>query len=211
MLVKLRDWKSYIGAAITVLAWAAIFIYTTAKIVYDDHMSLRAAAAVKTLRAQPDFRPAITNAGVFPAGDKTNSAILIVGTIYNYGAAGMLNDISMEVAFADGRKIPVQVANPGNANQNIIFGKNALGHELSMPGSQYWLNERSVEIPPFGRLDGFVAGLLKGVAIEEIGKKQPVFVLTCTDITGKPARAEYKWGSGQSANNDSASGTYSGL
>ena len=112
----------------------------------------------------------------------------------------MLNDISMEVAFADGRKIPVQVANPGNANQNIIFGKNALGHELSMPGS-YWLNERS-GTPPFGRLDGFVAGLLKGVAIEEIGKKQPVFVLTCTDITGKPARAEYKWGSGQSANND---------
>ncbi len=202
MMASLRNWKTYIGALVGFGVWCAVFLYTAASIVYEDHTSLRAAAAVHTQRAQPEFHPAIVNAGVFPAGDKANAAILIVGTIYNYGAPGMLNDISVELVFADGKKYPVKVANPGNARQNIIFGKNALGKELSMPGSQYWLNERSVQIPSFGRLDGFVMGLVRGVTKEEIGKKLPVFVLTCTDVTGKGASAEYKWGSGESDNND---------
>ena len=165
-------------------------------------MRAAAAAPVHTQPAQPEFRPAIVNAGVFPAGDKANAAILIVGTIYNYGAPGMLNDISVELVFADGKKYPVKVANPGDARQNMIFGKNALGKQLYMPGSQYWLNERSVQIPSFGRLDGFVMGLVRGVTKEEIGKKLPVFVLTCTDVTGKSASAKYKWGSGEPDNND---------
>jgi hypothetical protein len=202
-LANLRNWKTYIGVVVGLVVWCLVFIYTAASIVYEDHTSLRAAVgAVHTQPAHPEFRPAIVNAGVFPAGDKANAAILIVGTIYNYGAPGMLNDIYVELVFADGKKYPVKLANPGDARQKIIFGKNARGKELFMPGSQYWLNERSVQIPTFGRLDGFVMGLVRGVTKEEIGKKLPVFVLTCTDVTGKRASAEHKWGSGESGKND---------
>lgn len=156
-----------------------------AGIVYDEHVSMRATVAGLTEPHvdRPDFRPSISDTGLFPAGDKANSAVLIIGTIYNQGSPGNLNDVYIEVVFDDGKKMSVEIANPLDPRIMVNLGKNNQGKTMGMPGRLYWLNERSILIQKFGRLDVFAMGLLRGASLEQLKAKRPTFVLTCTDIT----------------------------
>jgi hypothetical protein len=205
LTAQLRAWQASIGLglAVSFAAWSVFFIYRAARIVYDERVSMRTTIAVlsKPQREGPDFRPAIVNVGVFPAGDKTNSNVLIVGTIYNRGASGNLNDVSIEATFNDGRRVTAQIANPFDPAQvpNVRLGKNNQGQWMELPGAMYWLNQKSKMIPSFGRLDGFAMGLLRGVTKDEVEAERPTFVLTCSDVADREAAATYKWGSGTPA------------
>jgi hypothetical protein len=198
LTTKLRDWKSYIGVAIGAVAWSCVFIYTAAGIVYDEHGSMRATIAglKKPQTDGPSFRPAIVDVGIFPAGDATNSAVMVVGTIYNDGAPGSLSNIVIDVVLKDGRRVSARLANPFDPRQAVNLGKNAQGKLMQLPGSMYWLNERSVVIPRYGRLDGFAAGLFLNVSLKDFKPKQTTFILSCADIAGKKSSARYVWGSG---------------
>jgi hypothetical protein len=181
---RLGDWTSYVGAAFSIVAWVCVFVYTTASIVYEEHVSMRDSIASLTKAPQADgpaFQRLINDTGVFPAGDKTNSGFMIVGTIFNQGTAGNLRNLSVEVVFNNGRRIVGEIANPPDPRMNIGLGRNTQGHMMMMPGRLYWLNETSISIPKFGSLNGFVMGLLRGVTYKESEEKFPTFVLTCTD------------------------------
>jgi hypothetical protein len=167
----------------------------------DEHKQVTELQA-QPPREGPDFHPSIVNSLIYPAGDPTNSVVGIVGTIYNKGESGTLNDIFIDAIFDDGRRIRARLAYRPQPAQTVTFGSTDHGAAMTMPGTLYWLNQKTTPIQKFGRLDGFAMGLLENVTFNELREKPPLLVLTCTDILDRPSSAEVRWGSGTSATKD---------
>jgi len=195
LMAKLKDWKAYIGVGLTIVAWAAVFLFAAAKIVYNDHKNLSAVAKqCDATQVKPDLQPEISEAGVAPAGDKDNAVIFVAGSIKNLGAPGNLGGLSLDVSFNDGRLFHIQTAVGGDQKAKFHLGKNAQGQDMSIPGSQYWFNEKAQVIQTFGYLSGWIAGIAKGVTPKEIRDKHATVVLTCADATGRKTSAQYTFG-----------------
>lgn len=200
MLKKRTVWiafKSLVYGCVLLFAWSVI------KTIYDDHRSLVAKnlhLTVENTRLQkesqviadkPDLRPEIGNIIYGPAYDKNKNAILgIVGTIKNFGSPATLNDIWLDLRFKDGRIVHGQIANPPGLEGKTFFGRNGNGQMRYLPNSAYWLTERSTVINHYGRLDGFVMALFKGITAKEIAASNPTVILSCSDLTDRKTLTE---------------------
>jgi hypothetical protein len=186
---KLKDWKSYIGIGLTFVAWALVFLFTTARIVYDDHRSAVNKPCANAPVVGPSLKPHIQAMDISPGGDKNNSEVWVGGTIDNTGEPGSFNEIGMYLTFPDGHRVYTRIRSAGGLGKASTFsmGKNVQGQPIAFSVADYWLNHQSDVIPRFGHLNGWIVGLAEGVNFKEAHEKHVTITLWCTDITGRPA------------------------